>query len=201
MVIEAEVLSFEPGQIAQLNTVLRGFIEDYRNSDDPEDLVAVASAIRKYVATMERDALGALAVLLASDQNGTVALEVELEVAKTLVRKLTASPPEASDSEPELADRLMDVAGTYLNARLLAREKYGAAALNAVLALPLLRTRRMADLLAVLKQLPVPWFTELVIRRASRIRDDFSRRFSPGEAERYSECLNAMCDELAASEA
>lgn len=199
MVIEAEVLHFAPSERNELNAVLRRFIEDYRNSDDPEDLVAVASAIRKYVATMNRDDVGTLAVLLATDQNATVPLEVELEVAKTLVRKLTAHPPEEPDSEPELGDRLADMTEAYLNARLLSREKYGAVALNAVLALLILRSRRMADLLPVLKELRVPWFTQLLVRRAARLRNDLSRRFSQVQAERYLESLNAMCDELATS--
>jgi len=177
MVIEAEVLPFAPDERSRLNVVLRRFIEDHRNSDDPEDLVAVASAIRKYVATMHGGDLGDLAVLLASDQNATVPLEVELEVAKTLVRKLTSQPPEEPDSEPELGDRLMELASTYLNARLLSREKYGAVALNVVLALLLLRSRHVADLLRLLSNLRVPWFTQLVVRRASRVRGD--QHFSP----------------------
>jgi hypothetical protein len=201
LVLEAEVLPFGPADRIRLNDALRRFIEDYRNSDDPEDLVAVASAIRKYVATMDAADLGDLAVLLASDQNASVPLEVELEVAKTLVRKLTSQPPEEPDGEPELADRLMEVASTYLNARLLSREKYGAVALNAVLALLLLRSRHVANLLILLRNVRVPWFTQLVVRRASRIRDDFRHRFPEAQSERYSEALNTVCDQLAASEA
>ncbi len=200
MVLEAEVLPFGPDEQVRLNAALRRFIEDYRNSDDPEDLVAVASAIRKYVATMDAADLGGLSVLLASDRNATVPLEVELEVAKTLVRRLTSQPPEQPDSEPELGDRLMEVASTYLNARLLSREKYGAVALNAVLGLLLLRSRHVADLLILLGNVRVPWFTQLVVRRANRIRDDFRHRFPEAQSERHLEALNTVCDELAASE-
>jgi len=201
IVIEAEVLPFGPNERSRLSVVLHRFIEEHRNSDDPEDLVAVASAIRKYVATMHGDGLGALAVLLASDQNATVPLEVELEVAKTLVRKLTSQPPEGPDSEPELADRLMELASAYLNARLLSREKYGAVALNVVLALLLLRSRHVADLLRLLSNLRVPWFTQLVVRRASRVRDDFERRFPVAQAQGYVTDLNALCEEFATTEA
>jgi len=200
MVIEAEVLPFGPAERSRLNAVLCRFIQDHRNSDDPEDLVAVASAIRKYVATMDGGDLGDLAVLLASDQNATVPLEVELEVAKTLVRKLVSQPPEEPDSEPELGDRLMELASTYLNARLLSREKYGAVALNVVLALLLLRSRHVADLLAVLRNLRVPWFTQLVVRRARRVRDDFEHRFPVAQAERCVGDLDALCKEFAATE-
>ena len=200
MVIEAEVLPFGPEERRQLYPILRRFIEDFRNSDDPEDLVAVASAIRKYVATTDPNNLGTLGVLLAADQNGTVPLEVELEVAKTLVRRLISDPPEQPDSEREVGDRLMEMASTYLNARLLSREKYGAAALNAVLALLLLRSGHTAQLLRILSDLPVPWFRELVVRRANRIRSDVSERFAKARADRYLECINLLCDELVTSE-
>ena len=200
MVIEAEVLPFRPEEREQLNPILCRFIEEFRNSDDPEDLVAVASAIRKYVATMDPDSLGSLGVLLTADQNATVPLEVELEVAKTLVRKLVSDPREEPDSEPELGDCLMEMAGTYLNARLLSREKYGAAALNAVLALLLLRSRHVAALLRILSELPVPWFRQLVVRRAARIQSEISQRLPKDRAERCLECINLLCNELVTTE-
>ncbi len=200
MVIEAEVIPFGPEEREQLRAILRRFIEEFRNSNDPEDLVAVGSAIRKYVATMDPNNLATLGVLLAADQNGTVPLEVELEVAKTLVRKLVSDPPEEPNSQPELADRLMEMAGAYLNARLLSREKYGAAALNAVLAILLLRSRHVAALLRILHELPVPWFTQLVVRRAGRIRGDVSGRFAKARADRYLESINLLCDEFVTSE-
>jgi hypothetical protein len=125
---------------------------------------------------------------------------VELEVTKTLVRRLTSDPRDEPDSEPELGDRLMEMAGTYLNARLLSREKYGAAALNAVLALLLLRSRHVARLLRALSDLPVPWFRELVVRRASRIRNEVWERFPKARADRYLESINLLCDEPVTSE-
>jgi hypothetical protein len=54
--------------------------------------------------------------------------------------------------------------------------------------------------LRVLNELPVPWFTQLVVRRASRIRSDISERFAKGRADRYLECINLLCDELVTSE-
>jgi hypothetical protein len=64
LVIEAEAMKFEPAQVAELNALLRTFIEECRDSDDPQDIVAVGSAIRKYVATMPLDDLPGVAALL-----------------------------------------------------------------------------------------------------------------------------------------
>ena len=196
MILEAEVTPFDRDQTARLNTALRRFIQSRRTSEAPNDLIVVASAIRKYVTTMGCDELGSLSVLLDARHNTTVPLEVELEVAKTLVRKLSSHPPDKSDPEPELADRLWEIAETYLKERLLSREKYGAIALNAILALALLRSRNVSDLAPVLKNLRPHWFTELVLRRAERIQTDLMQRFPGAQAERYVACLRAVCNEL-----
>jgi len=200
-VIEAEVVSFPPGQVGTLNHLLRQFIEQYRNSDDQQDLVAVGSAIRKYVTTMSRDGLSALAILLDAEHNATVPIEVELEVAKTLVRTLVQKPPEESDSEPELADRLHEIVNAYLNPRLLSRDKVGAVTLNAILALCLLRTRHTGALQKSLADFRASWFTELVLRRASHIRNSLLQTFPKERAERYAEHLVALNRESASNEA
>ena len=50
-----------------------------------------------------------------------------------VVRKLTANPPARNESLSDLAIQLNELCETYLNPRLLAREKHGAVALNAVM--------------------------------------------------------------------
>ena len=54
-VIEAEVIHFGPSEVQQLTPLLRRFIEQYRESNVPADLVAVGSAIRKFIAVASRD--------------------------------------------------------------------------------------------------------------------------------------------------
>ena len=79
--------------------MLKRFIEEYRESDDPADLVAVGSAIRNYVATAPvGDALEAAASLLKEQGELEIPIELEVEVTKMLVRKLTANPPAKRDS-------------------------------------------------------------------------------------------------------
>jgi len=201
LIVEAEVIDFGAGQVDELNSLLRSFIEHYRDSARPDDLVAVASAIRKYVSTMRMGDLASVAILLDAGHNGSAPLEIEVEVAKMLVRKLTANPPGTADPEPELADRLMEIARTYLSPRLLSRDKYGAVAMNAVLALLLLRSRHVAELIQILARLDVRWFRQLLGRRVQRTREAFQRRFPEGDTERYLGCLNAMHRDVAVPDA
>jgi hypothetical protein len=199
-VIDAEVIAFPPDKVVELDNLLRRFIEQNRNSDDPQDLIAVASAIRKYVATMDRDDLSAIVRLLGPGHNTPVPLEIELEVAKTLARRLTVDPPDDEDSEPELADWLNEIARTFLNARLLPLEKIGAVTLNAVLALLLLRSRHVKEVLQILNGLSAPWFTDLVRQRVSQIRNRLASRFPKPQAEHYTRFLSLAEEELSSVE-
>lgn len=166
LIIEAEVIQFEPQQARELREVLHQYIVRRRTSNDPHDLTAVASAIRKFIAILDRTELGAVCFLL--EIGCVVSPEIELEVAKMAVRKLTADPPDHADPEHELADRLMELVRAYTNPRLLAREKYGAVALNGILALVLLGSNHMDEVLVGLKASSASWFRQAVARRARR---------------------------------
>jgi len=187
LIIEAEVIDFSAGQSAALNAILRDFIEQFRDSNDPEDLVAVGSAVRKYVSTMSAEDLRSVAILLDAEHKAPIPLRIELELVKMVVRKLTANPPVNSDSCPELAERLADIAHAYLNARLLSREKYGAVTLNAVIGLLLLRSPAVGNVVEVLVRLDVPWFKQLLLRRLHRLREELAGRFSEQNWEQFLE--------------
>jgi hypothetical protein len=194
LIVEVEVIDFESEQLGSLHSVLRDFIAKYRESNDPDDLVAVGSAIRKCVATLQADeALAYAAQLLEAGPRTPVPLEVELELAKMIVRKLTANPLEPSDSLPELGDRLLEIAKTYLNPRLLAREKYRAIALNATLGLVLLRSRHGPEVFRSVAELNVPWFRQLLARRVRRLQHELKGRS-------LSESLEGLVSSLAEGE-
>lgn len=127
LIIEAEAIRFEPEQSRDLGLVLRTFIGKHRDSGDPQDIVAAASAIRKYVATMQPGDLSHVAELLDAGHKASVPLDLELEICKMILRKLAANPGERIDQFPELESRLAEIVRTYANDRLLPREKYGAA--------------------------------------------------------------------------
>ncbi len=195
LILEAEVLPFRGQQAAALVPWLRRFIETYRESNVPADLVAVGSAIRNYIATaVTDDAFQAAASLLKAQSRLPIPIELEVEVTKMVVRKLTPNPPAERDQYTELALRLEELVDAYAKPRFLAREKYGAVALNAVLGLVLTRSGRDAELVERMRTLDVPWFQQILARRAARLRADLLARVggeirrhrpSPGTTQRF----------------
>jgi len=177
LILESEVRPFRGQQAAALVPLLRQFIETYRESNVPADMVAVGSAIRNYVATATiGDAFEAAASLLKAEGRLPIPIELEIEVTKMVVRKLTANPPTERDQHTRLAQRLEEIVDAYAKPRLLAREKYGAVTLNAVLGLVLTRSGRDADVVARMQILGVAWFQQLLARRAARHRTDLLAR-------------------------
>lgn len=176
LVIEAEALPFRGQERDELMGRLREFIRATRDSNRPDDLVAVGSAIRKLVANLDSGGLAVAAELLEAGHRACVPLEVELEVAKCVVRRLAAHPDEAAKGSPELEKCLADMAEAYVNDRLLGREKYGAVALNSLLALAVLRSGRLPEVVERLRHLRQRWFVELVIRRVRRTAEQVAMR-------------------------
>jgi len=168
-ILDLEGTSFDKSQAGMLEPVLFEFIQSQRNSSDPLDAIAVGSAIRQYVAILDGTELGSIATLLEAEHRTPVSLEIELEIAKMVVRKLTAVPSSSANPFPELADRLMEICRTYLNARLLPRTNYGATALNAILGLTLLAASHLPELFEQLRNLRVVWFKQQIARRTNRL--------------------------------
>ena len=177
LILESEVLPFRGQQAAALIPFLRQFIDDYRESNVPADLVAVGSAIRNYVATAPTDdAFAAAASLLKADGRLPIPIALEVEMAKMVVRKLTANPPAERDQYPELASRLEELIDAYAKPRFLAREKHGAVALNAILGLVLTRSGADTEVVERMVTLGVPWFQQLLGRRPARLRSELVSR-------------------------
>jgi hypothetical protein len=178
-VIEAEVTDFGPSETQDLTPLLRRFIEQYRESNVPADLVAVGSAIRTFIAIASKDdAFDLAASLLKAGSRLSLAIELEIEVSKMIVRKLTANPPAERCQYAELALRLEELVDDYARPRFLAREKHGAVALNAILGLVLTRSGRDPEVVERMRTLAVPWFQQLVGRRAAGLRSDLIARAS-----------------------
>lgn len=200
LVLEAEVLPFLEDQRPELVRLLRGFVEENRDSNDPMDQVAVGSAIRKLVFNLEEGDWETAAALLEVGPRGELPLEVELEVAKSLVYRLVAEPPNDDDAEPILGERLFEIVSGYLNARLLPRTGYAATALNAVLGLLLLRSRHVDEALEQLSNLEVGWFTELVARRARQLSAEIRDRHASEQSPRYTAALERASRRLSGSQ-
>lgn len=193
-VLAAEILDFQEDQTEELCALLHDFVLQYRNSNVAEDLIAVGSAVRKLVAYLPHESLGRLAELLDAGSRIPVSLETELEITKTIVRKLTNQPPEKDDPEPELGERLQEIAQAYVNPRLLPREKYGATALNAVLGLALLRSPHFGETIEMVRACNAAWFTQLLCRRVARISDYLRERVSAEEFPTVTRSLRELAD-------
>ena len=89
LILNAEMLrSLDANQADELKSSLISFVRRQKNSADRRTRVVVASAVRKYIALIDQRELGSVDQLL-DPQGGTVPPDVELEVAKMVVRKLT----------------------------------------------------------------------------------------------------------------
>lgn len=191
VVLVAEITAFSGDQVAALVGLLRSFALENRDSDNFDTQVAVSAAVRKLVANLPPDQIGSVAELLVADHHMPVPLYVELEVTKSIVQWLLNQP--CGEDESELAAGLMELAKTYINPRLLAREKHGATALNAVLGLLLLRTDSTENVIQLIERAGVAWFSDLVASRAERLCETLQQRFVGEQRETMTEHLrNAM---------
>jgi hypothetical protein len=164
-VLEAEVLEFGDHLGVELADALLPLFWQLVRDQSTDALVATCSALRTIVAYLPPERLEELAPLLEADTRQPVALEVELECAKVLVRRLTYSQAPPLAATPGLRAGLRDVATTYLRPRLIARRWVSATALNAVLALVLLHDPSLTAISDDLRKLDAKWFLELVQRR------------------------------------
>ncbi|MFI5456742.1 MAG: hypothetical protein ACHRXM_14950 [Isosphaerales bacterium] len=196
-IINAEVLDFGPSETHELTPHLRCFIETHRDSNVPADLVAVGSAIRKFIAIAPgAEAIDFAAGLLEAGSRFPLPIEIEVEISKMVVRKLTANPPAGRDQYSELASRLIELAETYLNPRLLGREKHGAVALNAVLGIVLARDPRVSSVLERIQSLGVNWFRQLLARQATILASELRRKWG---SEEQHELLRSLQELIAAA--
>ena len=76
-ILEAEVVSVDADQANALKPLLRQYIEQNRDSTDYADLIAVTSAIRKYVGILGREEVSSLGFVLDAGHKAPVPTEIE----------------------------------------------------------------------------------------------------------------------------
>ncbi len=157
-----ELTQFSASQKQVLLPLLWTYILRNRNSNKPDDLVAVSAAIRKYIAILPMSRISEVAVLLDSGNRAQLSIELEIEVAKMIYRNFEVHPPVRADQYPELASRLFEMAHAYTNPRVLLRDKYSAAASLSIEALASLRSTLTAQALKLGSTSPHRWFSELI---------------------------------------
>lgn len=176
LIIEAEGLDFDVDESTVLIPLLFEFIMKYRDSNNPEDLLAAGSAIRNYVALLPLTDVGTVATLLEPGHQTVLPLEIQLEIAKMVARKFTANPPHQVEPEPELANHLAGLAKAYMEPHILPREKYAAVTVNALLALAAMRSKRMDALLKPLNETPYTWFRYFFTQQLMQIIEEWRIR-------------------------
>jgi hypothetical protein len=103
---------------------------------------------------MPTDRMGELAVLLESGHRSPLPIDLEIEVAKMIFRNFDVHPPVATDTQPELAQRLLEMVHAYVNPRILLRDKHSAAASLAIEANVAMRSSLAVEALQAAAQCP-----------------------------------------------
>ncbi len=176
LILQSADVQFDEQQFLRIRPYLLSFVEQRRESTNHDELVVVGAAIRKYIAMLPVRDLDSVASLL----NAPVSVEVELEVAKMVCRKMTANTEAPTESFRQLAERLMELCVDYLRPRQLPRRIYGATALNCVLGLVLVGGPQLPELFQILQRLNVTWFKQQLSRRTSRLVEELAGRKGNG---------------------
>lgn len=171
-----ELTRFDPSKYEILLPLLWQYVLAHRDSNNRDELVAAGAAIRKYIAIMPMGRMGELAVLLESGHRSPLPIDLEIEVAKMLFRNFEVHPPVTIDTQPELAQRLLDMAQAYANPRILLRDKHSAAASLAIEAIVAMRSSLAGEAWQTAAQCPYRWFAELVSDDLDDLHEKWSRK-------------------------
>ncbi len=190
MILAAESLRLDAGQAEALKPLLRRYIDQHYGIEQADERVTVASAVRTYVALLKVEELPAVAALIRAERKAPPSFE--MEVAKMITRKLTATLPEDAVALHSLGDELLDLAAAYAVPRLLPKRHCGAVALDSMLSLALMRSRHLPTLTTRLQSIPINWFRATVARQAQAVRAELARKFPAERHAQASTCLGAL---------
>jgi hypothetical protein len=173
LILCLEELELEPHCYAVGMELLKSYIRAFRDTADPSERTAVASAVRTYVSELPPDQLGELVQFL--DHRSSVPhVAIELEIAKMIVRKLIACPRPTADSEPSLSALLLEMIKTYMVPRQIKRKWYAATCIQAAVALFLLRSPECAKSIELVRQAD-SWVREMIIDELDNCEAELSK--------------------------
>lgn len=172
-VCEAELIRFEDDDRGEFVDVLWRYIQENRDSNDPAVLVAVGSAIRKYVANMPIERMGTLSELLEPGHRSPLDVTLELELAKMAFRFFKAYPPPHRDPEPVLGGHLWKMAQDYTNPRFLLRGENSAVASLAIDAVIAMRGSHAEEAWRLAVESPYRWFREVIEDDLDELREEW----------------------------
>jgi len=172
----AESVLFDESEIDELAAYLNKYINSKINSENKDEIVAVASALRKVIAVLPVTELPRCAEWLKAEKQTPPPLE--MEVVKMITRKLQAALPEETSQLRVLNPLLIDLIQDYLNPRTLYKRYFGVTTGQAFLALALLRHEGFPHIVERLQRLTVRWFRTSLRRQARVIQLDLAARFT-----------------------
>ena len=163
MICDAETMILDTTRRERLSQILWKFILASRDNPNSATLIAVGSAIRKYIAMLNVNRIGEIAELLETGHRAQLPLDLELEVTKMVYRKFEANPPAQPDPVPPLALRLWEIAQEYLRPRIMVRDKYATVASLSIEAIVALRSPFAQNAISAALTTRYSWFGEKVI--------------------------------------
>jgi hypothetical protein len=175
-VLAIQSLPLAPERVDEAIQLLVGFIRRHRNSKSQRVLVAVGAAIRKVLLNLPQNQIGFSAELLKVEGSLDVPIEVELEVAKMVVQRVTDDPSINATTFPELANAMFENAWQYSSAKMVNRDFYNAVAINSVVASLLMQHPESNSLVDHLRKDSTSWFRRLCRTRLTRAREALDRR-------------------------
>jgi len=175
MILIAEDTGFTVSQSEQLARWLLSFAERHRDSSDPQDEVAVWSAIRTGASMLTPDDTDGLRPLLEPGHS----IETSLVMVKMLGRIFEAQPPAEVDEHQELAGEVCQIAENLLNRYAITISKSAAMAQLSIYALAAMASSKAQQIVETVQQLGVTWFTQQTLRELSGLRSIWSSRPVP----------------------
>ncbi|MBX3419013.1 MAG: hypothetical protein KF851_15520 [Pirellulaceae bacterium] len=173
-VLFAETTAFSSDQLPPLLNGLAAFIDEYRFSTTKKIVNAVGSAIRKFGMNMPPEQFPRFAAWFGPSETETISHDVELELVKAVVWRLSYQPVDAVAPIVELLESLRSLATDYLTPRLVLQKNYAAIALNATIATVLLASQVGQNEVAVqmakiIREINIDWFQQQVMRRLKNL--------------------------------
>lgn len=175
-ICKAELEDFSEEQFSVLLPLLWSYIISNRNCNNPTVLIAVGSAIRKYVASIPPEQIQSVAELLETGHRAACESEIEIELLKMLFRYFQNNPPQSADVYRALSTRVMEIAEAYTNPRILPQGKFATSALLAIASIVSMRSSKSQDLLKKGFSTPYRWFSTALTKELKELEVSWSRR-------------------------
>lgn len=168
-ILFAEITVFDKDQTERLLPRLFAFIAENRLSSDDDVQTVVGAAIRKLATNLPETQFEQYADLFLPTDTDTLPHEIELELAKAILWRLTNVPAIHAQRFSKLEGRLSELALDYLRPRLILQKNYASIALHATLGALLLNGEQANSVVKGVSNLGISWFLDLCRRRLSRL--------------------------------